>query len=310
VKTALKLVQVNSKAPERHHAPEAVAVKVAKAALPTADMSPAAALKLIMAGCRSDIHQHRAAVLASDDPAGIHQVRVALRRLRAAIELFRGVVEKPELQSINVEARRLAGACGPVRDLQVFLSETAPDAPPRIARIGNNLTFRRLSHARAVLGGTRFARFDARLKQFTAGPETGGEALGAFAQRVFDKCEAKVRRRGHGLSKLTALELHRLRIATKKLRYATDFLAPIFKSPEADAYVDATVSLQDALGTLNDRTMSKHVLADIAKAGRSSDGVGRSCKRLARRLKAPSKRDRRHLKQAWKTFKQAESFWR
>jgi CHAD domain-containing protein len=285
-------------------------VNVAKAASLTADMSPAAALKHIMADCRNDLHEHRTAVLASDDPAGIHQVRVALRRLRAAIGLFRDVVRNPQLQPIDAEARRLAGACGPVRDLQVFLSETVPDAPTRIARVGGKLACRRLSHARAVLGGARFAKFDAQLKQFIAEPETGGEPLGGFAQRVLDKCEAKVRRRGRGLAKLEALELHRLRISTKKLRYAAGFLAPIFKAPRADAYVDATASLQDALGTLNDCTMGKHVLADIAKAARSSARVGRSCKRLAKRLKAPSKGDRRHLKQAWKTFKQAQSFWR
>jgi CHAD domain-containing protein len=307
VKTALKLIQQNSKAAECHRAPEAVAVKATSL---KADMSSEAALKYIMESCRSEILEHRAAVLASDDPAGIHQVRVALRRLRAAIGLFRGVVKKPELQAIDVEARRLAGACGPVRDLHVFLSETAPDAPTRIARVGSMLAFRRLSHARAVLGGTRFAKFDARLKQFIAEPETGGEPLRQFARRVLDKCEAKVRRRGHGLAELTALELHRLRIATKKLRYAASFLVPILKSPAGDSHLDATVSLQNALGTLNDRVMSKHVLTDIAKVARSSDSVGRSCKRLAKRFKKPTKRDRRHLKEAWKTFKRTEPFWR
>ena len=56
---------------------------------------------------------------------------------------------------------------------------------------------------------------------------------------------------------LDGKDLHRLRIAIKKLRYAATFLRPAFASPrEAKAYIEATVRLQGALGALNDRAVA------------------------------------------------------
>ena len=269
------------------------------------------ALRRIVADCRKQIATHRAAVQASDDPSGIHEIRVALRRLRAAAGLFRGVVHEPrEVQFIDAGARRLARAFAPARDLQVFLNETAPDAPSDVLRIGGKLVGRRVARARAVLGDTRFAEFDQRLARFAeARPQTGGETLIAFARRALDRCEAKVRRRGRGLANLKPADLHRLRIAAKKLRYAVSFLAPAFQSDAAEGYANATIGLQDALGLMNDRVVSAHVLADIAQAGRSMKGVKRSCDRLTGRLARPSRGQKRGLKRAWKAFKKSEPFW-
>jgi triphosphatase len=270
------------------------------------------ALRRIVADCRKQIATHCTAVQASDDPSGIHEIRVALRRLRAAVGLFRGVADEPhEVQFIDAEARRLARAFSPARDLQVFLNETAPDAPSDILHIGGKLVGRRVARARAVLGDTRFAEFDQRLARFAeARPRTGGETFIAFARRALDRCEAKVRRRGRGLARLKPADLHRLRIAAKKLRYAVGFLAPAFQSGAAEGYANATIGLQNALGLMNDRVVSAHVLADIARAGRSLKGLKRSCDRLTGRLARPSHRQRKELKRAWKAFKKSKPFWR
>ena len=112
------------------------------------------------------------------------------------------------------------------------------------------------------------------------------------------------------LSELKAEDLHKLRIAVKRLRYAADFLLPAFEATAATAYIDATESLQNALGTLNDRIVGAKVLADIARASRSSDGARRPCKRLGKHLKGSGRHDRRNLKQAWRAFKKAVPFWR
>lgn len=277
----------------------------------TADMPADAALGCIVLECRKEIIAHRAAVLASDDSCGVHQIRVALRRLRAALALFGDVVaDASELRFIDTEARRLADSFAPARDLQVFLSETAPGAPREIMRIGARLVDRRLARARIVLGSPRFAEFDRRLERFAAiRSEGGGENLGDFSRRILDRCEARVRRRGRGLAGLSVRKLHRLRLAAKRLRYAVGFLAPVFGSRRTEDYAEAAIGLQDALGRMNDRKMSGQVLGDIARAGRSSRGVRRSCKRLTRRLRRPSKRQRTALKHAWKTFKRSQPFW-
>ncbi len=275
------------------------------------DMPAERALGLMVSACRGEIARHRAAALTNDDPEGIHDVRVALRRLRAVLGLFRDIASDAEARSIDVEARALADALSSARDLQVLLFETAPHAAPQIMHIGSQLVDRRLADARLVLDSPRFLEFDRRLDRLAAAHMDGqGECLMAFARRALDRSQDRVRRRGRCLSGLGIRKLHRLRLAAKKLRYAVEFLAPLFRAQEAQDYAEAATALQDVLGKMNDRRMGREVLRDIARAAGSRRDVRRSCRRLAKRVGTPSGRQRRQLKRAWKVFKRAEPFWR
>lgn len=276
----------------------------------TGEINLDTALRHIVATCHSDLVKYRAIVLASSQPEGIHRTRVALRRLRAAIGLFRHVVSDPELRGIAAEARWLAGECAPARDLQVFLAEVVSDAPHQISRVGARLAGERLSRARKALNGARFTQFDHDLERFVlAPPSAGGETLKTFGSRALDAHHAKVRRRGRNLSKLKAADLHRLRIAVKKLRYAAGFLLPTFEPTASTAFIDATESLQNALGIINDRAVGAKVLVDIAGASRPSDRARRPCKRLGKQLRDSGRHDRRNLKRVWREFKNAVPFW-
>ncbi len=277
----------------------------------TPDMPAKRALGVMLAACRREVAHHRAAALTRDDPEGIHDVRVSLRRLRAVLDLFRDVASDPDARWIEAEAGKLADALSPARDLQVFLFETAPEAPAEIMQVGGQLVDRRLADARLVLDSPRFIDFERRLGRVaTASMDDSGESLVTFARSALDRCQDRVRRRGRGLSGLGAGRLHRLRLGAKKLRYAVDFLAPLFRAQAAQDYAEATAALQDVLGKMNDRRASRGVLGDIARAGGPSREVRRSCKRLMKRVATPRGRERRELKRAWKAFKRAEPFWR
>ena len=111
---------------------------------PSAVTAPDVALRLIVAGCRADLVKYRAIMAKSRRPIGIHQTRVALRRLRAAFSVFRDAVDGPQVgpqvRSLSAEAKWLAGECAPARDLHVFLTETVKDASaiawrPRISSV-------------------------------------------------------------------------------------------------------------------------------------------------------------------------------
>ena len=240
-----------------------------------ADTAPAVAMRHIVAACHADLMKYRAVVLESRRPIGIHQTRVALRRLRAAFGLFRSAVDGPVVRALSAEAKWLAGECAPARDLHVFLNETADDVPPIIRRIGNRLAKTHLERARTALSGARFEGFHRQLDAFVAlSPASTHERLDEFARTVLDKRHDKVVRRGRKLGSLDERRLHRLRIAIKKLRYAADFLRPAFASHLAKPYIEATVRLQGALGALNDRAVAAHVLADLATAARPSEDAG------------------------------------
>lgn len=279
------------------------------------DTAPDVALRHIVARCREDLQKYRAIVLASRRPIGIHQTRVALRRLRAAFGLFKSAVDGPAVRALSAEARWLAGECGPARDLHVFMTESVEDVPPTVKRIANRLLQAHFERARSALDGARFDAFDGQLAAFIALPPADTDRrLDRFARRVLQDRHAKVERRGRKLHGLDAERLHRLRIAVKKLRYAADFLQPAFAPSalaraRAKAYIEATTRLQGALGALNDRTMAEQMLADLATAARPSEDVAAALEALARQASGGDKRRRRKLGEAWKSFGKAERFW-
>ncbi len=274
------------------------------------EMAPDVALRLIVANCHVDLSKYRTIVLQSRRPIGIHQTRVAFRRMRAAFSVFRGALNGPGVRSLSAEARWLAGECAPARDLHVFLTETAEEVPPAVSRIAARLAAVHLQRARAALSGARYNAFDRQLTAFTAQPPSGRNTrLDDFGREVLDKRHRKVERRGRGLEELNAEELHELRIAIKKQRYAATFLQPAFASAAAKPYIESTVRLQGALGALNDRAVAAQMLADIATATRPTEDVAGALKTLAKQAAAGDKRRRRKLERAWKDFKKTERFW-
>ncbi len=277
----------------------------------TPTTSPAQALRRIVADCHADLRKYRAMVLRSRRPIGVHQTRVALRRMRAALGLFRAAVDGPVIRSLNAEARWLAGECGPARDLHVFLTETVEEVPPEIRRIARRLEETYLQRARAALGSARYEAFDHRLERFMdLAPTADDEArLDAFARDALARRHAKALKRGRRIDKASVEELHELRIALKKLRYAAEFLRPAFASAAVKPYIEATVRLQGALGALNDRAVARQVLADLATAARPREDVAMPLKRLSKQAEAGAKRRRRRIEQAWQSFRMAGTFW-
>jgi CHAD domain-containing protein len=280
---------------------------------------PDRALRQIVAECRADLLKYRAMVLTSRRAIGIHQTRVALRRLRAALTLFRGAVSPNEgrlVRSMAAEARWLAGECAPARDLHVFLTETVEDVPPIVRRIAARLARAHLERARSALSGARYNAFDGQLTAFVQqAPAHPAGRLDAFGRVVLERRHAKVEQRARHLKSLDDQELHKLRIAIKKQRYAAAFLQPAFAAPAFDskaakAYIEATVRLQGALGTLNDRAVAAQMLDDIAVAARPTEDVAKPLRQLGKQTAAGEKGRRGKVERAWKKFGKVERFWK
>ncbi|MCW5732715.1 MAG: CHAD domain-containing protein [Enhydrobacter sp.] len=282
------------------------------------DTPPDTALRQIVAECHADLLKHRIAVLAGRRATGIHQTRVALRRMRAALSLFRGAVHGPGegrmLRALAAEAKWLASECGPARDLHVFVTETVQEVPPEVKRIASRLARLHYDRARTALSGARYNSFDGQLTAFVqaapaASPTEASNRLDDFGRILLGKRHAKVLRRGQHLGSLDDEELHELRIAIKKLRYAATFLRPVFASEEAKAYIDATTRLQGALGAMNDRAVAAQMLDDIAVAARPTENVEPLLRQLAKQAASGDKRRRAKVQQAWKQFKEVQRFW-
>jgi CHAD domain-containing protein len=217
-----------------------------------------------------------------DDIEGVHQMRVAFRRMRSAVSLFRDAIPRQATGVWGEEMRWIAGELGPARDLDVFITEgLGPVAEllplPGADRLRLVAEERRAQTYReqvvAMLDSERFEHFrehfptwlDAReweqvpLKKKQAKRLHSGVV--GYARRLLDKQERRVLAAGTHVNRDDAAEMHRLRIECKKLRYAAEFFLPLFHG--MDVFIGHMKGLQDLLGTMNDVSVTHRLLDDL-----------------------------------------------
>jgi CHAD domain-containing protein len=98
------------------------------------EMSNAAAFREIAASCLRHLVANERVLRQRRDPEAVHQMRVALRRLRAAISLFKDMVSDERVEAVKDELRCITGVLGEARDLDIYIAkvleparEEAPD---------------------------------------------------------------------------------------------------------------------------------------------------------------------------------------
>ena len=291
-------------------------------------MSVSAAFKAVMWANLSHLQANERGMLEGRDPEYLHQMRVALRRLRSAFNVFSPLLPKAAMAPWVAELRWLASRLGPARDWDVFMTETLPAMESSPGGRGALRTFstryRRLrgaANARArcavrsarcqrlmlalagwLAAGAWLARLDRRKRAALESPAE------KFAAAVLEKRHTRVRKRGRGLGGLSAPDLHRLRIAVKKFRYATDFFTGLFSLHRSRAMRGRLARLQDILGAMNDAaTGAKLVELGI---GRVRGAPARSARSVV--LGWVRNRDaalKRELQSAWKALRSADKFW-
>ena len=183
-------------------------------------------------------------------PDGVHQMRIGVRRLRAAIWAFSKLLRSRQTEMIKRDLKWLAGKLGPVRDLDVFLKtkvQRLADAQPPIAgvsELAGELVYRRDLAAEAAKSAILSSRY--RLLVFNAlewiedgewlkRPAAGDQRAKSHAVIWFDRRTRKVKKRLKNMRKLNDRDRHELRIAIKKLRYAVFFFESLFSTSSAKA---------------------------------------------------------------------------
>lgn len=202
----------------------------------------------------------------------LHQTRVGLRRLRAAISLFSDVVEGPQRRHITAELKWIARQLGPARDLDVFISDILephraafPD-DPGWASVQERILRSRADAYRAAFAATGSERFRQALLDVGAWIEFGDwtdggngladEPVADYAAAKLSKLRRSVVKTGKHLGGLSVPERHRLRIRAKRLRYGSEFFGATFggkgRAKRRVKALAALEKLQDTLGVLND----------------------------------------------------------
>ncbi len=282
-------------------------------------MSVSAACKAILRGCLRQMQDNVGGLAASSpDSEYLHQMRVALRRMRSAVGVFAVIFGKTAFSSILPELAWLAGELGPARNWDVFMLETLPpvaqalSAEPGLAALQQVGEDRRQASRGRVITAVAAPRYQVLLLKLGAvlndaswpAPVAAHPvALADFARRVLDKRYRSVRHRGENLERLLPPELHRLRIAGKKLRYAAEFFAPLFSRRASCSFLAVMGALQDALGAISDAATTRQLLQEFVPAEAEAACLVRGwigC-RTAQTIA--------ELGQLWQRFLTVDPFW-
>jgi len=209
--------------------------------------------------------RHEPGTRLGDDPEHLHDMRVACRRLRAALKLFRPVYPGREADRLRRGLGDFGHRLGEVRDLDVFLDDVgrrcgglhwadAAAAGPLLLHLEWERAQAR-ERLRVALDSADFValKHDLAALRPCAPSGTSAEALPRFASRAVRRAHGRVRRLSRDLAADSpATDYHRLRLAVKRLRYTLEFFEDLYgaaaKGPLA-GLVDVQVRLgrhQDA----------------------------------------------------------------
>jgi triphosphatase len=264
---------------------------------------------------------HEAGARLGEDPEDVHQMRVATRRLRAALRLFQEVLP-PGAEALRDELAWIARALGEVRDLDVQIESVARagcalGAEPSALGPVLYLFEARRSAARetlhAALEAERYVALVASLQDLAVQtwPDTSYVGLVEITQLVQRRYQ-RLRKAGEQLhAEASAAALHRARIRTKQFRYALEPLRGVY-GRRARRLIRRAVRLQDLLGTAQDAAVlgEQLRLASQPDHGLLSSSIfllGQLCELYAERIRdarsSAPEAYRRLVGRAWKRLK-------
>jgi triphosphatase len=241
------------------------------------DMSVGEAFRQIVSGALTQLSSNEIPTIMGM-PSGIHQARVAIRRIRAALRAFKKSLPYDKRKAFNGEFRwfqqRLSGA----RDWHVFLDETVPrvrcyqpDARvdvDRLRSIAIRQRRRETSEAMVVFRSRRYTRLLLQFQCWLLALERENHQcfeikLEPFARKVLKKTRGDFLVDRRPFSRMTPDELHQLRKRGKKARYATEFFACLWQTKSAVTGIEMMKALQNELGEANDAAMARQILAGL-----------------------------------------------
>jgi len=248
------------------------------------EASCAEAFQITARSCLGQMVLNEALVRQTRDSSALHQMRVGLRRLRAAISLFKNqLLTDRESESLRNDLRWAGQQLGAARDLDVFLErlrdmEDGEYDPSQLEVVEQQ----RMQAYEDLLEALESRRFMDIVLQTAAWIEAGdwtrSETPGHeearehpsrdFAARELARRWKRIRKLAKLVRDLDDEERHELRIRIKKLRYGAEFFASLFPSERAlkrrKNLLTILEDLQETLGELNDLAVGGSLVPSLA----------------------------------------------
>jgi CHAD domain-containing protein len=283
-------------------------------------------LRAIIAETLGHLLANQPAALAGD-PEGVHQVRVAVRRIRSALRLFSPHLESHAKRLFEDELRHAGQTIGEARDWDVFCGEIlpqvseTPEARKSSEMMKSPAEARRAAAHQTCVRQLQDPSFRALLLGLAAWIEEGREdsdqvgdkdlkrEIGDIAEELLDRLDATATKRGRVVRPgASPVELHPLRKSLKKVRYSVEFLQSIFPPKKAKRFLRRLKKLQEALGEINDAAMATQLAEGLAadKHLELAPSVAAISVSRGRAARDAMKR----LAKSWQAYCDEPRFWR
>jgi triphosphatase len=288
------------------------------------------AIVLVFASCLKHLKANERVALRGVDPEGIHEMRVALRRIRAALSAFRKNIPAAQVAWMRRESKWLITSLSAARNWDVFLYELL--APVEAALPGDlGLAELRAAaqaerakgyeRARSAILSPRYSSLvaamrrwlsDKRWRQGRNWRKSLEEPARELVPRVLAKRHKAALNLGRDFEKLSAKERHELRIALKKLRYTADFFRSFYRKKREKRYFHALAQLQNSLGHMNDILMANHLFERLSAARenqRASDRLSTAIGIVAGWHTHNASSSEHDAEANWSEFSSCNAFW-
>lgn len=284
------------------------------------------AIFYLIRACLTQFQANWPVFFEGDRVGAIHQMRVAMRRLRSALGFFNRILPTSAFLTLRDEAKRIANVMGDARNWDVFTMGLQA-GPMRI--FTHEVGFVDLDAQCEAHRQAGYAQIEALLKH----PQTtkfllNAEALLAqrgwratlppdalprlaepariVATQGLERMHRKLRKRGKNLAQLSVDELHLLRIDLKKIRYIADFFGGLYKAEgRVRQFSRAAAHLQEELGLMNDVATAAGLISSLQASATETD---RALGIILGWTAHAAHGSPRHLKTAWKAFLEAKLF--
>lgn len=235
------------------------------------EISAAQAFQHIAQSCVRQFRLNEMLLSESRNSEALHQARVAIRRLRSALSIFKTLLADERLAHFSLEFKRLASVLGQARDIDVMMAKVPPGALQDRLGVLHGEAY---TQVEATLASDRTRRLILEFIEWTGNGawvhqdndrEIRDAPAAAFATATLRRVRKKVKGRGADFQGLSDDSRHDFRKLAKKLRYSAEFFGTLFpgKRHESDyrRFVKALEKLQDKLGLIND-AVTAHAMLD------------------------------------------------
>ncbi len=292
------------------------------------DMTAEQAFIHLIWHCVGHLQANEDVVLYGHDIEGVHQMRVALRRLRSCLSLYEPLIPKKIHRKLRKQLKWITCLLGVARDWDVFaltlqqiLEQSSQSSLNYKALKALQITVAKLQEkayvtVRKALRSSRYTRMLLLLGQWLNQRfwrkklevdhlQNLEHPAREFANQVLEEHYQHVYQQGKDFTRLSPSQRHALRISIKKMGYGTRFFSTLYSSQTHHIFSKKLSQLQDELGILNDGRVAAQLLNQLDLSKNSS------LKHFFKGWYAHQQMiHSTHLEEVWQSFIKQDVFWR